>query len=630
MIRRAIAENFLSWERLVFTVQDGVTLIDGWNEDDQTPEGSGKSAVLNAISWCLYGRIPKDAKIDEVIKTGKKSCSVITEITEDTSVVRKRSPNDLYIEKNGQKIKGKDSKETQQMIEDLIGLSFETFCQTVYFAQNYDKKFITANQEEKAKILSEVQDLNLFDKARKEVQSLIKLGEEKLTSLRHEVDLLNKDIQLVDKDIEFEAAMINERKSQKERNIRNLDVRINEINTRLAAYGVQVDGLFATQNSLEVPTDDEFNAVQNEISTLRSEASGLQKQILDIDSVLRFRTQKEASGVKYGQRYKKLVQDKERSEDFIKNPSKDCPTCGTKLEGCDVSHAQKELSDIQSEMTEIMFILETISAELSEPAPSKTDLQDKLTQLNLHIANNNAKVTDMNYRKSRAVEVKAKISQLEVVATEAANSMIDLDKQKREMEASEVDVDDSRLLPLKEKQAALKSDVVSLSNLVDDQRAHLARLESLKDGYKEVKSYIFNSLLNEINSRVNQYLMDLFNVPASIRFTNDNMKIESEVVLNDVPRALGLLSGGQFRRFSLAVDLALSDTITSRKNSKLGILILDEYFKDLSENSMEKCLNLLQKRNQPVLLIEHNSVFKSIVDNSFFVTLKDGTSSAEI
>jgi DNA repair exonuclease SbcCD ATPase subunit len=81
---------------------------------------------------------------------------------------------------------------------------------------------------------------------------------------------------------------------------------------------------------------------------------------------------------------------------------------------------------------------------------------------------------------------------------------------------------------------------------------------------------------------------------------------------------------------SLAVDLALSDVVTSRKGAQIGVLILDEYFKDLSETSMEKCLTLLEGRGQPVLLIEHNSIFKNIVNNSIMVRLEDGTSSVEV
>lgn len=172
------------------------------------------------------------------------------------------------------------------------------------------------------------------------------------------------------------------------------------------------------------------------------------------------------------------------------------------------------------------------------------------------------------------------------------------------------------------------SQKIAQLNMLDVQtKAYASELEELKEGFKEIKAYVFNTALNELSFRANEFLSVLFQVPAQITFVNEDLKIETKVILDEQETSIGLLSGGQFRRFSLAVDLALSDMVSSRKNSKLGILILDEYFKDLSEASMEKCLDLLKLRKCPVLLIEHNSIFKNIVDNTFFARLEKGTSS---
>jgi DNA repair exonuclease SbcCD ATPase subunit len=99
------------------------------------------------------------------------------------------------------------------------------------------------------------------------------------------------------------------------------------------------------------------------------------------------------------------------------------------------------------------------------------------------------------------------------------------------------------------------------------------------------------------------------------------MKIDVSVSIDGKDRPLGLYSGGQFRRIALAVDLALSDITCARNSNKLNLMILDEYCKDLSEVSMEKVLKLLQSRKGSTILIEHNSIFKSIVNNVFEVEL---------
>jgi len=175
MIKSIKAINFLPWKKLEFTFDPGVVLLTGWNKQDGTSEAIGKSSILNALTFCLYGKLPKDVNIDQVIHTGEKSCSVEVELDNGNSIVRTRSPNKLYIKKTDGSIEsGKDVRDCQKLIDQVIGMSFETFCQTVYYPQNYQNKFITANEEQKAKILSEIQDLSIFDRAAKKSNDSLK------------------------------------------------------------------------------------------------------------------------------------------------------------------------------------------------------------------------------------------------------------------------------------------------------------------------------------------------------------------------------------------------------------------------------------------------------------------------
>ncbi len=625
MITKVKARNFLSWEKLEFNVTPGVTLIDGWNEDDQTSEGSGKSAILNAISWCLYGKLPKDVKIDEVIKQGQSSCVVAVELG-DVTVVRSRKPNELcMVTPDGESIKGKDAKETQDLIEAKIGLTFETFCQTVYFAQNYSKKFITSNQEEKGKILSEVQDLTLFDRARKEVMELLKKEEASNQQLRHNLDLNGRDKLLVESRIkleEMELAKIHEAHLQRVARIQA------QFDTAVAQKTSEVAMLQSlTEEVGTLGVDRVQKAIlETQSQELFSKQTLLTADIKNADKLVKNREFSESQGKGWANQYRELQRQKEKNEDFIKNPSKLCPTCNTTLENCDTSHAQAELSRLDKSMADLVARLEELSVELDKPVPSKESLTQERDVAVFSRLQIDAQLADI-----RAVEDKIKTTQGKCetlkLSIEAKTELIA--KLTQELDAAqraEVFVDSTRLDKLKAELASNEEQRADLIRLVEESNVHSRRLEALKDGFKEVKSFVFNSMLNEINSRVHQYLSHLFEVPVSVRFRNDAMKIETDVVFDGSERGLGLLSGGQFRRVSLAVDLALADVITARRGATLGVLILDEYFKDLSESSMEKCLTLLEGRGQPVLLIEHNSIFKNIVNQSFMVKLQGGTS----
>jgi DNA repair exonuclease SbcCD ATPase subunit len=583
---------------------------------------------LNAICWAIYGKIPKDTNIDDVIKEGEKSCEVEVLFSDETSIKRSRKPNELAMLRDGKSIKGKDAKETQTIIDDFVALSFETFCQTVYFAQNYTKKFITSNQEEKGKILSEVQDLVIFDKAGKEARSLIKLEEDALIKLKHTLELTAKDRELTKRDISAEELKIQHAYEQQVQRVSQIKTRIDEtvqIMNETEASRAQLQK--AVQ---EIKFDDsEESAIAEANNALSIDAGAISSEIASIDQLMAKRSSAEAQGKRYAARYKQILTEKEKNQEFIKNPNKNCPTCGAQLEACDTSHAVAELARLDEELVGITETLSILSAEIDTPIPTKEELNAKLSLIRQQRAINDARVRELRAERERIMKAQAHLNYFETNMKTHEQTLQKL-KTSLEMEVRPLIVDTAKIDMLKAKLENLESEALSLTSVVAEKNTHLSKLEQLKLGFKEIKSYVFNSMLNEINARVQSYLSHLFEVPVSVRFRNEDMKIETDVKFDGVDRGLGLLSGGQFRRVSLAVDLALSDVVTARKGARLGILIIDEYFKDLSESSMEKCLTLLERRGQPVLLIEHNSIFKNIINNSIFVKLENGTSYVEV
>lgn len=701
MLSKINAQNFMSWKDLTFTVTPGATLVDGWNNDDKTSEGSGKSAILNAISWCIFGKIPKDANVDEVIKDGESSCSVILDFDNGDQIIRTRKPNELYLVKSEVVIKGKDSKETQSFIEEYIGCNFETFCQSVYFAQNYDKKFLAANQAEKGKILSSIQNLQVFDKARKETMSLLKLENDKITKLRSSIQLEDSNLSslqsqksLVESFIkdkiqkhEAQVSMMTQQKDLVSGHIKRTMSDIEAVNQKVLVINLEALS----------KDEEELNQVKIQYST---QLSGINYQISQVDSVKKAILAKEAEGQSVANRYKnteaklkglkptessqyknlssrrdlaadldknqsraRLILKAKQLADYVKNPTKVCPSCGTELKTVDASHTTKELSQVLSEIEEIEAMAALLVADLEKQMNDEVknvyeqsvELSNELVQLANQLQTvseylDQNKIPSLDDLLSQATELKSVISQIDaglfqtqqqkMEHSKLLNQHSNLLRQLGEYEDQytrfeqsitqlgypDVSGDEAKLQELDQKLVHANDAKIELTQLMAAAVKYSDQLETLKDGFVEIKSFVFANALNELNFRTNQYLNDLFEMEASIKFSNENQEIQSKIVLDGKERGLGLLSGGQNRRFNLAVDLALADIVSYRKTSKLDLLIFDEYFKDLSEISMEKSLELLKSRKSPVILIEHNSLFKTIVDNTFFVRLEDGTS----
>lgn len=701
MLSSIKATNFLSWKELHFNVTKGATLVDGWNEDDQRSEGSGKSAILNAVSWCIFGKVPKDANIDDVIKDGETSCSVVLEFDNGDAIVRSRKPHDLYIMKAGATIKGKDARETQTFIEEYIGCNFETFCQSVYFAQNYDKKFLSSNQEDKGKILSSIQNLQVFDKARKEVMDLLKLENDKITKLKNQLTveennfnnlnsqktMLNSFIADKIKKHKEQQNMLTQQRDMVSGHVKRTESDMEaivqkasaidlqalandeaELNKAKADYGTQLSGVTYQKSQV----DSVKKAIQSkefEGQTLATKYSNLEKKLQTSKTtksprILSLETNRDFTlDLNKNQSRNRLLTKVKQLEDFIANPTKICPSCGTELVSADTSHSQKELESIRQEITQIeaqakdqaaqydIQIQQELQNNVTEQESMAAEMQSILAQLEAvsqYLDQN--KIPSIDELNKQEVEIRGVITQIDQAIFQTnqkknehaqlvnqhgtlSNQLANYNQQLQQLQNSlnqlgepDVSQDTAKLAALDLEVSNVTVKIEELKNLIEVANIHAQRLETLKEGFKEIKTHVFTNALKELNHRTNEYLSQLFDMEATVKFTTEDQKIESKIVLDGKERSLGLLSGGQNRRFNLAVDLAISDLVSNRKSSKLGILIFDEYFKDLSEISMEKSLDLLKDRKCPVVLIEHNSIFKNIVDNTFFVRLEDGTS----
>lgn len=563
MFSKICAENFFSWSDLEFQFNTGVTLISGKNLDDGTDEGAGKSSIPNALCWGLYGTLPKDLNTDDVIKTGNKSCKVMIYLNDGHVIERSRKPNDLCIWKPyaSEPTKGKDSRETQQLINKLVGMSFDTFCQSVYFAQNYNNKFITATQEDKAKILSELQDLGIFDRASKKAIDLLK--QYKMTDLQTLQSSKSHKAQmkaLIESEFNTFCNLSSNYDADKLKELDEIIARNNEIEDKASQLEVELN---------QITGLDELSAKSNRLEELEFQIANHNSHLYHIDML--------------------------KAQKHEMETNKTCPTCSQTIDG---KTCELDIPDI----TQVLKEKIELEQEANKLQKSVQDLLAK-TQKNILLTEKLK-----NLREQRK-QISHEITKIE----SSHNPYLD------------------KISELNTKLEAVKSELVSVDTELETLLTKIQHLEFLKTGFKEIKSFVFTSLLQELNSKTNKYLRDLFEVPAYITFDNisdegEISKIKTSVMLDGNERSLGLLSGGQFRRVQLAVDFALSEIISNRSHNPISLRILDEAFKDLSESSMEKVVNILQSMKGSTIVIEHNSIVKSIVNRVYHIELNNGES----
>ncbi|HEY1295263.1 MAG TPA: SMC family ATPase [Chloroflexota bacterium] len=137
--------------------------------------GHGKSALLDAITWALWGRARSRA-VDELIHSGASDMEVEFEFALDEHqyrVIRKRQRrgrsgySDLQFailaDEGYRPLTERSVSETERLIERTLRMSYETFTNSSFIQQGRADSFTTNSPAERKRILAEILELGYYD-----------------------------------------------------------------------------------------------------------------------------------------------------------------------------------------------------------------------------------------------------------------------------------------------------------------------------------------------------------------------------------------------------------------------------------------------------------------------------------
>jgi len=155
------------------------------------PTGAGKSSILDAIAFALYGKIPRmgGQNLDEFISLGAARASVLFEFDiqdERFRVARslpRSGPKKVQLEQitNGsQRALADGVGEVNARLQTLLGLEYEAFIQSVLLPQGEFSRFLKSKPADQRQILRDLLRLGVYERMRerafaqaKELASLI-------------------------------------------------------------------------------------------------------------------------------------------------------------------------------------------------------------------------------------------------------------------------------------------------------------------------------------------------------------------------------------------------------------------------------------------------------------------------
>jgi DNA repair exonuclease SbcCD ATPase subunit len=195
-IRDLTVKNFMSvgnaTQAINFDRRD-LTLVLGENLDlggDGSRNGTGKTTIINALSYALYGQALTNIRRDNLVnKTNGKNMLVSLDFSIgglDYRVERGRKPNVLKFYVNAEEQAADDnaqgdSRETQQAIESVLGMTHDMF-RHVLALNTYTEPFLSLKATDQRIIIEQLLGITLLSERAERIKELNRVTKESITA----------------------------------------------------------------------------------------------------------------------------------------------------------------------------------------------------------------------------------------------------------------------------------------------------------------------------------------------------------------------------------------------------------------------------------------------------------------
>lgn len=553
-----------------------LTLVLGQNldlggDDAGARNGTGKTTMINALSYALFGLALTNIKKDNLVnKTNGKNMLVTIDFEVSGNqyrIERGRRPNILKFYVNGNEQEDEqieddaqgDSRETQKEIERLLGMSHDMF-KHVLALNTYTEPFLSMRANDQREIIEQL------------------LG---ITQLSLKAEKL-KEIAKATKD-----AIVEE--EYRIKGIQDANKRIQE----------QIDGLERRQRLWELKREEDINKLVQALEDLKD---------IDIDSEIdnhkrlteyHNKTKRKQEAEKWIKSLRADYSKEEKAYDKLQKEIADledhkCFACGSKLhdnkQESILSNKRKQQDESQKHMLKLQSQAEeyeTVIAELGDIGKAPKVFYDSI---------------------ELAMEHRTSIEKL----------TSQLEQRLAEQDPYIEQIADMKISAVQE----VTWDHINELTRFKEHQDFLLKLLTNKDSF--VRKTIIDQNLAYLNSRLHYYLSQI-GLPHNVKFQSD-----LTVQIEELGRELDFdnLSRGERNRLILSLSWAFRD-VWEGLYQPINLLFIDEMVDSgMDTSGVESAMSVLKKmsreRNKSIFLVSHKDELASRVNNILMVTKENG------
>lgn len=553
-----------------------LTLVLGENldlggDDSGARNGTGKTTIINGLSYGIYGQALTNIKRDNLINKINGKAMLVTVTFEKDGVEyhieRGRKPNLLKFSINGQEQETEDqdesqgdSRETQKAIEDMFGMTHEMFKHLVAL-NTYTEPFLSMKANDQRNIIEQLLGITMLSEKAETLKEQLKVTKDSISTENTRIETIKASNDRIQQSID---ALIRKQKlweEQKEKNLEDLRKSIDLLST------IDIDIEIENQKALV------------EWNKNKKDRDNIQGMIA-----------KQTSAVEKEQKVLERLEKELRSLEDHK-----CHACGQDL------HDSKHDEMITSKKKQVKESQESV-VELSGELLDLTDALALLGELG-----DCPKVTYDNLE--QALNHKNTVSGLEK----------DIELKELETNPYAEQIEELKNTAVQE----IDWDHVNELVRIKEHQEFLYKLLTNKDSF--VRKRIIDQNLAFLNQRLTYYL-DKIGLPHIVEFQND-----LSVIITQLGQDLDFdnLSRGERNRLILSLSWAFRDVWENLYHS-INLLFIDELVDSgMDSSGVESSIAVLKRmtreREKNVFLISHrddltsrvNHVLKVIKENGF-------------